>query len=608
MNAVNFSLIRRRIIPVSHMNISSFSPPTQGEREELAADHARAVVGNYTFLAISGSVAACFIAAILWETIPHLVLAGWLVLLIGWNLYGLKWFAWRLENDAPVHEWANLARKFEFGGLVSGLTWGLGLAYFFASVDLSFQAFIVASMVMVAAGTLYGLSPTFRTVAAFLCCLLLPTALLSFLEGDLRHILFSLGIVMVLTISVRFAKVNDVSTSLQHLLRLRNEALARQLAEANSQLQEANIAKTRFLAAANHDLRQPMHAISLLVMALRSHPEVNQSEEVQSIVRKIQSSAEAMDALFNTVLDISKLDAGAVKPVVESFPIRNLLQNLEIQYGPIAMQKNVELTIVRSRAIVKSDASLLDRIIRNFVANAIRYTEHGKVLVGVRRRHDCIEIQVVDTGVGIAPGMHDIIFQEFIQLDNPTHDRSRGLGLGLSIVQRIAGLLGHEIGVISMQGHGSTFYVRVPMDASAERLDAAEVPGFEELEKAISGSFVVVVDDEEDILYGMEALLKRYGCHFICAPSTEMLLAELAEHQRQPDLIITDFRISAKETGFDVIRDIRLSQGLDIPALIVTGSSEDAEIAMHSSFPVLKKPVTEMRLLAAMAEALGPRS
>jgi signal transduction histidine kinase/CheY-like chemotaxis protein len=605
MNAANFSLIKRRIFPTSHMDISSFTPPTESEREELAAEHVRAVVVNYTFLALSGSLGASCVAAILWNEVPNAYLVVWLLFIVGWNLYGLKWFAWKLENDAPTREWASLARKFELGGWVAGLAWGVGLAFFFGRVDLSYQAFIVAAMVMIAAGTLYGLSPTFRTVAAFLCTLLLPTALVSFMEGDLRHILFSSGIIVDLLICIRFAKANDVSSSVQQLLRLRNETLAGQLAQANRRLQEANIAKTRFLAAANHDLRQPMHAISLLVMALRSHPEVSQSAEIQNIVRKIQSSAEAMDALFNTVLDISKLDAAAVKPVIESFPLWNILQNLEVQYGPIAQQKGVELKIAKSRAIVRSDAALLDRIIRNFVTNAIRYTDKGRVLVGARRRGDYIEIDVIDNGVGIAAHQQEIIFQEFIQLDNPTHDRSRGLGLGLSIVQRLASLLEHKIGVISKQGHGSTFFVRIPIDISAAPSHAAAAPDFEMLEAVIKGTFIVVVDDEEDILYGMEALLKRYGCHFICASSTSKLLNELEGHQRQPDLIVTDFRISATETGFDVIRSIRESQCLDIPAMIVTGSSEDADIAMHSNFPVLRKPVTEMRLLAAMAETLS---
>lgn len=604
MNTANFSLIKRRIFPASHLDISSFTPPTESESEQLAADHAKAVVGNYTFLAISGSLGASFVAAILWEAVPHAHITIWLLFIVGWNLYGLKWFAWKLENDAPTREWASLARKFELGGWVAGLAWGVGLAFFFGRVDLSYQAFIVAAMVMIAAGTLYGLSPTFRTVAAFLCTLLLPTALVSFMEGDLKHILFSTGIIIDLLISIRFAKANDVSSSLQQLLRLRNETLAGQLTQANMRLQEANIAKTRFLAAANHDLRQPMHAISLLVMALRTHPEVSQSIEIQNIVRKIQSSAEAMDALFNTVLDISKLDAAAVKPVIESFPLWNIFQNLEIQYGPLAQQKGIELKIARSRAIVRSDAALLDRIVRNFVTNAIRYTNKGRVLVGARRRGSNIEIHVIDSGVGIASHHQEIIFQEFIQLDNPTHDRSRGLGLGLSIVQRLASLLNHEIGVISKQGHGSTFFVRLPMDTSAAPSDAVAAPDFEMLEAAIKGTFIVVVDDEEDILYGMEALLKRYGCHFICASSTAKMLNELADHQRQPDLIVTDFRISASETGFDVIQRIRESQCLDIPAIIVTGSSEDADIAMHSNFPVLGKPVTEMRLLAAMAENL----
>jgi signal transduction histidine kinase len=220
------------------------------------------------------------------------------------------------------------------------------------------------------------------------------------------------------------------------------EARTRELAAARDQAERANAAKTRFLASASHDLRQPMHTIGLLVGILRDR---TRNEEARALAEKVQASVDVMQALFSSLLDISKLDAGAIKPTIADFRIDEVLRRIDVNYAPHAAEKGLELRIVGSRAVVQSDAIMLERIVGNLVTNAVRYTSRGRVLVGCRRASGMLRILVCDTGVGIAAEHLDAVFDEFVQLANPERQRSNGLGLGLSIVKRSADLLGHAL-------------------------------------------------------------------------------------------------------------------------------------------------------------------
>jgi CheY-like chemotaxis protein len=318
-------------------------------------------------------------------------------------------------------------------------------------------------------------------------------------------------------------------------------------------------------------------------------------------MHKMELSVEALANLFNTILDISKLDAQVVAPQVEEFPLAPIFATIALLYTPQAVAKGLALRFRHTDCIVRSDPELLDRILRNLVSNAIRHTEHGRVLVGLRHRGESVEILVCDTGIGIPPDRTIDIFKEFVQLGNPTHDRSRGLGLGLSIVERLAKLLAHEITVRSKPGRGSCFSVRVPVVAIPKiRRDIAAPASFSK--SKLKGAFIVVVDDEEEILMGMEALLTAHGCHCVCATSSRALLEKLEDHSRQADLIITDFRVGAQETGLDVIHAIREAQQLEVPALVVTGSQGAVG---EYGFPVIRKPVLERELIALISELLG---
>src|SRR5215467_11092297 len=391
-------------------------------------------------------------------------------------------------------------------------------------------------------------------------------------------------------------------------LSLRNQRLVAALEVRTAQLEEQRLAaesavrdKTRFLAAASHDLRQPMHAISLLVGMLR--PRASGAE--REVVERLERSVESMDGLFDTILDISKLDAGVVTPVVAEFPIRAIFDSIEVHFAPQAASKGLTLKVLRSRAAVATDRAVLERLLRNLVSNAIKYTHEGKVLVGCRRRGGRLQIGVWDTGVGIGAENVERIFEEYFQVDAGPRNRSEGLGLGLSIVRRLARLLGSEIKVTSAPGRGSRFDLDVPFAgyAPVEPQARTEEPG---PDRALEGKYILVVDDEPDVCFGAEALLREWGCRSASAGSLRQVEALLDRELRFPDALITDFRLGDRLTGLDVIAAVRRYSGERTPAVVVTGEDLGSAELEHDGefYPIVKKPLAAEELRRRLVAVL----
>ena len=366
-------------------------------------------------------------------------------------------------------------------------------------------------------------------------------------------------------------------------LSIRNEQLMVAADEARQAAERAEREKTRFLAAASHDLRQPMHAISLLVGILQPRA----AEAERAVMRRLEHSVEAMDGLFATILDLSKLDSGAVQPSLGEVPLAGIFDSIELHFAPQAAAKRLALRVFRSRAMVRTDRALLERVMRNLVSNAIKYTPAGTVLVGCRRRGERLLIGVWDTGVGIARPDLDRIFDEFFQAGPAGRDR--GQGLGLSIVQRLARLLDSKIEVASTAGRGSSFALAVPLVAyqsiTSHHHDAA--PGAEPL---LAGKFILVVDDDSHVRFGTEALLRQWGCHAASAATLDEVQAALERELRFPDAIVTDYRLGEGQTGLDVIAAVRSYTGEETAAVIVTG--EDGIDTATLGHPTIRKPVS----------------
>lgn len=386
-----------------------------------------------------------------------------------------------------------------------------------------------------------------------------------------------------------------------------HEEMARKIEEATAELrarkeeaERANLAKSRFLAAASHDLRQPMHALGLFISELgqQSH-----TADSRRLVQRIAASAEAMENLLDSLLDISKLDAGVLQPSIRAFPLEPLLDRIAAQMRPMAEDHDLQLKVRPCRAWVESDPVLFERILTNLVSNALRYTTRGRVLVACRRRHGRLRVEVRDSGIGIAPEAQEIIFQEFVQLDNDERARDKGLGLGLAIVRRLIDLMGHGLDLRSAPQRGSVFAVEVPLvqaQPGALSDDGGRAPG------DLSGLLVALLDDDPLARDGMESLLTAWGCAVVSAETPAELLAAFAHNGSQPQLLISDFRLHGPHNGVDIIYALREQVGTDMAAVLISGDTgpETLRLAQDAAVPLLHKPVRPARLRALIHRLL----
>lgn len=379
-------------------------------------------------------------------------------------------------------------------------------------------------------------------------------------------------------------------------LRLRSEALAEDLRRERDTADAANRAKSSFLAAASHDLRQPVHALGLFAGALLR---LDLPGEARLLVERIEASAAAMDGLFNAILDISRLDAGVVEVAPRAFRVGPYLARICRDLRPEAEAKGLRLRCRSCDEVAWTDPFLLERVVRNLVSNAVRYSDRGGVLVACRRRGGRLAIQVFDTGAGIAAGDHERIFQEYVQIGNVERDRTKGLGLGLAIVRRTCAILDMPIALRSRIGRGSCFEVEMALsDEAALAEDSVAAPPGALAER----SLIVVIDDEASIREAMERLLAGWGHDVIAAGSGDEAVARLASHPTRPDLIVSDYRLRDGETGTEVIERLRSEFNETIPALIITGDTAPDRLieARTSGLVLLHKPVPNGKLRAAM--------
>jgi signal transduction histidine kinase/FixJ family two-component response regulator len=374
--------------------------------------------------------------------------------------------------------------------------------------------------------------------------------------------------------------------------------------ERTRQFEAANQAKSRFIAAASHDLRQPLHALGLFVEQLRG--KLSASERAH-IIRRIEDALSAMNELFSALLDISKLDAGATTINITVFPAAQLLAHAETTFAGAAREKKLSFKALPSDAWVRSDFILLEQIVFNLITNALRYTRDGGVLVGCRKRGDQLRIEVWDSGIGIPPDQHDKIFGEFYRLGEPDRDRRAGLGLGLAIVDRLCRLLGHPIEVKSTVGKGSVFAVTVPLAPANKRaIEASIVP--RKQPSVPDGKLVLVIDDDPLVLEGMSGIFRKWGCRVITADSDSKALKAATEQDDRPDLIISDYYLANGRTGIETIEWLRGELAAEIPAFLISGDTDPATLleAKAKGFHLLHKPVDPMALRAMFHQAVKP--
>lgn len=373
------------------------------------------------------------------------------------------------------------------------------------------------------------------------------------------------------------------------------------LRDAKEEAERANRAKSQFLAAASHDLRQPLHAMQMYITALEQKVK---DKEVLKIVADIDAVSISTGRLLNSILDVSQLEAGAVKPQIEDFPIQEILHRVARNFRPMSYRKGIALHIIPSSAYVRSDPILLEQIIGNFVANAIRYTESGRVLLGCRRRKDELSIEVLDTGPGIPKYQSEAIFDDFHQLDNKERDRGKGLGLGLAIVRRLSNCLNHKIEHTSKIQRGSRFAVVVNMGSQPKKIKQKI-----ELESGfldLTSISVLLVEDDQMVLDATQKLLSSWNCEVVCAQSGQKAKQIVLQDHNIPDIIIADYSLPGEMNGAQTIEQIRNELGYPVPAFIITGEADTSNIRKISDhgFHVLSKPVHPAKLRALISHLL----
>ena len=372
----------------------------------------------------------------------------------------------------------------------------------------------------------------------------------------------------------------------------------RSLDAAKREAEAASRSKSRFLAAASHDLRQPMQSLFLFAGALERHLDGSGREKLAHLER----SLDALKGLLDSLLDVSKLDAGLVKATLEDFPLSTVIEELRVAYQPVAESRGLTWHMLDCFETVRSDRVLLGRLLRNLIENAVRYTERGGITVRCVPEPERIRIEVEDTGIGIPPEELERIFDEFHQVANVERNRQQGLGLGLAIVQRIATLLGYQVNVRSQIGHGSTFTFVVPRGAAALPAGPVEEAGIAPPDREW---LAVVIDDDVMVLMALQTMLKDWGCTVVVASSADQAIDRLRVAGRCPDVILADYRLGQGRLGTEAVARIRDYCQHAIPGVLLTGetATESLREAAAHGLHILHKPVSA-KLLAATLGAL----
>lgn len=530
--------------------------------------------------------------ATLWETFPGPALRIWAVFMLAMLLGRAALYVHyrrHAHDDIAVRH----SRYFVLGAALSGLLWGIAGVVFFAPT-LEYQLFILFILVGMGAGAVSSLTAYMPAFLAYFPISILPVAIV--LLNTAEPVQVGLGMMTLAYVAALTFFARNISRSLAESWRLRfeNLDLVRELSEQKHEAEQANLAKSRFLAAASHDLRQPLHALTLYVSLLDEAPDPARAREYGG---KIKRSVDTLQNLFNALLDISKLEAGTLVPEPEAFPLQPMLDRLNNDFAIEAESRQLALMISPCDAIVYSDPILLEQILRNFLSNALRYTEQGEVRVETQRQQDgSLCIDVIDSGIGIDAAQQSLIFNEFYQVNITGRDRSEGLGLGLSIVARVAKLLGHPVAVQSQPGRGSLFSVCVPPGQASAILGDRSVDRLEQ-PPVIRPLRILLIDDDETARESTRTVLETWACEVIAAGSLSDAMRRLAGST--PDGVIADYRLAGKYTGLDAIHALRQRFG-DLPGIIITGdvAARPLRALQESGLQLLHKPVPPSRLRA----------
>jgi signal transduction histidine kinase len=558
-------------------------------------------------------VAVLFVAFAVWQFVPAWKVFLWAAVLLVFPLVrGL--YSARVLRNPPADAAAGL-RFHLVSTFTGGIVVGLAAPLFFDGLPDERRAFLTMIRVCWAAAGVSAMAAYARVYYAYVAPIVLQIAAAWALVGSSidtgeRFVAGTLILFAGVILSF-FARDSERVLRESFEIRYENERLIaalererQEVALARDKAEAANRAKSRFLAAASHDLRQPLHALSLYSAALTLHAAEG---DAGAIGRSINQAVQSLSALVDSLLDISKLDAGAIVPQVQRVSVRDVVDRIETTFHSVAQGKGLEFRVSAVDADVETDPVLLERILRNLVDTAMKYTARGSVTLSAESVGPDVRFAVRDTGPGIAPHERERIFEEFYQVGNPERDRAQGLGLGLAIVRRLARLLATRVELESEPGKGAEFALRMPRSRrEPQRAWAASAAAHAFPEAALAGTHVLVIDDEPSIRVGMRTLLEAWGCHVTVASGRAEAERLVEQHGLGFDVIVADFRLRQHENGIETVRHLRERMGEDVAALLISGDTAPERLreAHDSGLPLLHKPVSAEKLQEALLDAL----
>jgi signal transduction histidine kinase/ActR/RegA family two-component response regulator len=543
------------------------------------------------------------VVVVFWGEVPSPWLLGWWAVALstpcGQYLLVRRHAARLARRGPPDLVWATRwARCVSYFSVVDGFVWGAACMMILVVDSLPLQMLVLVMTIGNAAGSIFATSYWPATQYSFSIPAIGLAALALILKGDPGSLGLATALLLYLLI-VHFMVRQAYRTTMDGIqLQFENHDLVQRLRAQTEVAEQASAAKSKFLAAASHDLRQPLHALGLFVAALRERVT---HAEAGPLLGNIDRSVAALGELLDALLDLSRLDAGVVEPQVLDVNLAPLLGQLAREYEPQARARALSFHCRGTEVVAQTDPVLLETILRNLISNALRYTEKGGVGIECRREGDRVRIEISDTGIGIAPEHHRDIFREFFQLQNPERDRAKGLGLGLAIVDRLNSILGYRLELHSSPGEGTAFTLSLPAGDPTRAQEAIE-PAVQNMLAQHAPIKILVIDDEVAVRRAMRALLENWGYRVVVAASLEEALGAL---RRAPDAIIADYGLQKEQTGIAAVHAIRRRFRKDIPALIVTGDTAAERIAeiKESDLALLYKPVAPGKLRAFLRSA-----
>ncbi len=560
---------------------------------------------DYVFkqLKITGwphALAVTLTAYSIWQYQPSVAIVAWFLVMqishiLRVHILDPRWEALKHQQQ----DYFPVRFRLTAGMFFTGGLWALIPLFFMA--DPQSGTFLLVSI------TLAGMiSATLPALAAFLPAYL-GFVLPIFCALAFRYYMIGMEAAALLTLCFLGAMcgisyiINQIITR-SITIDFKNQLLLREVTDAKEKAEQANQAKSRFLAAASHDWRQPLQAMGLLLESMRLRLGANDTA-LRPLVNQCVESHDALSALLNALLELSRLESHAldVRPV--ALPVRDLVGTIVAEFQPSAQLKGLTLEYAGGDYIVQTDPVLFGRILRNLISNAIKYTDTGGVSVTFVRDQEDILLSVIDTGQGISPDEQEKVFDEYHQVANDARNRQEGIGLGLSVVKKMSQLLKHPIALTSEPGRGTTFSLRLPLGQAPH----TPTPVESATQPRLDGCRVLIIEDDTSLLAAISTIMEDWHCVCLTAPSLGNARESLRTHSFEPDLILSDYRLGQGVTGIDAIETIRADLQRDIPAVLMSGDTDPALVKSirDQHYYLIHKPVKAMHLRKTMRMLLG---